>query len=73
MVLNKDIHEFDHLEVKRNIFQKIYDWYVGEDKQCEKLLQELNYWKLRAGRYEKRYKRMLRSSQNGKEEKKKIK
>lgn len=60
MVLNQDIHEFDDMETKENIFKRIYKWFVGDEKEYQRLVQELNYWKLRSSRYEKRYKRLLR-------------
>lgn len=60
MVLNQDIHEFDDMETKENIFKRIYKWFVSDEKEYQRLVQELNYWKLRSSRYEKRYKRLLR-------------
>lgn len=63
MVLNEDIHEFDKDEKKETIFKKIYNWITEEDKDYERLVYELNYWKMRCGKVEKRYKRMLKKNE----------
>lgn len=69
MVLNKNIHEFDHLESKQNVLQKAYCWLVDKSKERQRLLQELDYWKIKANWYEKRYKNLLRSVKDEKKEK----
>ena len=69
MVLNEDIHEFDYMEQKQNLFKKIYQWFVGNDKQYEKLLYEYDVLRMRYSKLEKRYKRLLRSVEVEKEKK----
>lgn len=70
MVLNENIHEFDDMEKKQNIFKRIYQWFVGDDGEYNKLLYEHDLLRSRYGKLEKRYKRLLRSAESEKERKK---
>lgn len=69
MVLNENIHEFDDMEQKESLWDKIYKWFVGDEKEYNKLLYEHDLLRSRYGKLEKRYKRLLRSVDNEKEKK----
>lgn len=70
MVLNENIHEFDDMEQKESLWDKIYKWLVGDEKEYNKLLYEYDLLRSRYGKLEKRYKRLLRSVKNEKEKQK---
>ena len=69
MVLNENIHEFDDMEQKESFWNKIYKWFVGDEKEYNKLLYEHDLLRSRYMKLEKRYKRLLRSVNNEKEKK----
>jgi hypothetical protein len=70
MVLNENIHEFDDMEQKENIWKRIYKWFIGDEEEYSRLLYEYDVLKSRYMKLEKRYKRLLRSVNNEKEKQK---
>lgn len=67
-VLNKDIHEFDHLE-KHGLLEKIKDFFRREtkDQKIKRLEQENKVWSIRYKKLNTRYKNLLKQEmKNGK-------
>lgn len=61
IVLNKDIHEFDHLE-KHGLLEKIKDFFKRETKDeiIERLEKENKAWSVRHKKLNTRYKNLLK-------------
>lgn len=67
-VLNKNIHEFDHLE-KKGLIEKIKNFFKREtkDQKIERLEKEVSLWSVRYKRLNTRYKNLLKQElKNGK-------
>jgi hypothetical protein len=60
-VLNKDIHEFDHIE-KHGLLEKIKDFFKRETKEqkIERLEKEVALWSVRYKKLNTRYKNLLK-------------
>lgn len=68
MILNKNLHEFDHLE-KKGLIEKIKDFFRRETKEqkIERLEQENKAWSVRYKKLNTRYKNLLKQElKNGK-------
>ena len=61
-VLNKNIHEFDHLE-KHGVLEKIKDFFKREtkDQKIKRLEQENKAWSVRYKKLNTRYKNLLKN------------
>lgn len=67
-ILNKDIHEFDHIE-KHGLLEKIKDFFKREtkDQKIERLEKEVSLWSVRYKKLNTRYKNLLKQElKNGK-------
>lgn len=67
-VLNKNIHEFDHIE-KHGLLEKIKDFFKRETKEqkIERLEKEVALWSIRYKKLNTRYKNLLKQElKNGK-------
>lgn len=67
-VLNKNIHEFDHLEEK-GLIEKIKKFFKREtkDQKIERLEKEVALWSVRYKKLNTRYKNLLKQElKNGK-------
>lgn len=67
-VLNKNIHEFDHLE-KQGLLEKIKDFFKREtkDQKIERLEKEISLLSVRYKKLNTRYKNLLKQElKNGK-------
>ena len=68
MVLNKNLHEFDHLE-KKGLIEKIKELFKLETKEqkIKRLEQENKAWSVRYKKLNTRYKNLLKQElKNGK-------
>ena len=61
LVLNKDIHEYDHLE-KHKLIDKIKEFFKREtkDQKIERLEKEVAAWSIRYKKLNTRYKNLLK-------------
>lgn len=68
LVLNENIHEFDHLE-KNTLKDKIKDFFKKEDveERIEQLETELNMARLRETKQKKRYRNVVSENERLKE------